>query len=216
MSNSGTSAPQAETPSAAGAEAIHEHSRDLVRRLLRDGYIDADAVKNLVQTVTGGAASQSVSKPEEAHPDYTSTIRRLSTALAASTESTHRALELIAERGSEATDNDIKAAVAGLASLQADCTSASNVLAELGRDNLRRELGQLAAHAQNVSVEASARLAAMMNEVASGVGGLYRDTAAPGLQTARDLSARMALLTSGVFAGIADALGEQRGPQRPE
>jgi hypothetical protein len=187
-----------------------------VRRLLREGYINADAVKDLVQTVTSGVASQGASKLDEAHPNLADTIRRLSTALAASAESTHRALELVAERGGDATENDIKSALASLAQLQADCSSATGVLGELGRDNLRSEIGQLAAHAQNVGAEASARLAAMMNEFASGVGGVYRETAAPGLQAARDLSARMALLTSGVFAGIADALGEQRGPKRPE
>jgi hypothetical protein len=216
MPNAGASAPGRENSAAARTEAIHERSRELVRRLLREGYIDAEAVKNIVQTVTGGTASQSAPRPDKTLPDYASRIRRQSTALAASAESARRALERVAERGGEATDNDIKGALASLAQLQADCTSASSALAELGRDDLRREVGQLAAHAQNVGAEASARLAAMMNEFASGVGGLYRETAAPGLQTMRDLSARMALLTSGVFAGIADALGEQRRPERPE
>jgi hypothetical protein len=58
----------------------------------------------------------------------------------------------------------------------------------------------LAAHAQNLGVEASVRVASMMGEFASSMG------AGSGLTTVRGASARMAMLASGVLAGIADAL----------
>ncbi len=66
--------------------------------------------------------------------------------------------------------------------------------------NLRREMMELAVHAQNVSVEASARVATLMRDFAGGIG------ATPGLATIRGASARMALLASGMLAGVADAL----------
>ena len=69
--------------------------------------------------------------------------------------------------------------------------------------NLRREMMELAAHAQNVGVEASARVASMMGEFAEGVG------ATSGMARIRDASSRMALLASGVLAGVADALRDQ-------
>jgi hypothetical protein len=60
----------------------------------------------------------------------------------------------------------------------------------------------LAAHAQNLGVEASARIAAMMGEFANSM-------ASPGLATVRGASVRMALLASGLLAGVADALSDQ-------
>jgi hypothetical protein len=66
--------------------------------------------------------------------------------------------------------------------------------------NLRREMTEIAAHAQNLGVEASVRVASMMGEFASSMG------AGSALATMRGPSARMAMLASGVFAGIADAL----------
>ena len=62
---------------------------------------------------------------------------------------------------------------------------------------------ELTAHAQNIGVEASARVASMMGEFAGGMG------AAPGMARMRDAGARMALLASGVLAGVADALRDQ-------
>ena len=69
--------------------------------------------------------------------------------------------------------------------------------------NLRREMMELAVRAQNVGVEASARVASMMGEFAGGVG------ATSGMAQIRDASVRMALLASGVLAGVADALRDQ-------
>ena len=62
---------------------------------------------------------------------------------------------------------------------------------------------ELAAHAQNVGVEASARAATMMGEFASGM------STSSGLATMRGAGVRMALLASGVLAGVADALRDQ-------
>ena len=60
---------------------------------------------------------------------------------------------------------------------------------------------ELAAHAQNLGVEASVRVASMMGEFANSMSG-----AGSGLATVRGASARVAMLASGVLAGIADAL----------
>jgi hypothetical protein len=99
--------------------------------------------------------------------------------------------------------------------LQEDCLAAVNRVSERASgENLRRELDQLAAHAQNVGVEASARAGALMNEFASRIAGTYRETATPSLEAARAFSARMALLTSGIIAGVADALSDQSGSKK--
>ena len=71
--------------------------------------------------------------------------------------------------------------------------------------NLRREMTELAGHAQAVGAEASARAAGIMGEFASRIG----ESATSGLQTMRGTSIRMALLASGVLAGVADALRDR-------
>ena len=70
--------------------------------------------------------------------------------------------------------------------------------------NLRREIMGLAAHAQGVGAEASARAATLMGEFAARLG-----APPPGLETVRGASVRLALLASGVLAGVADALRDQ-------
>jgi hypothetical protein len=87
--------------------------------------------------------------------------------------------------------------------LEEDCEAAANRITEAMSGNLRREMTELAVHAQNIGVEASARVANVVGEFASGM------RATPGLVTVRGAGVRMALLASGVLAGVADALRDQ-------
>jgi hypothetical protein len=52
-------------------------------------------------------------------------------------------------------------------------------------------------------------MAAAINELAVRMGGSYREDTSSGLEAARTYSARMALVASGVLAGVADALRDQ-------
>ena len=96
---------------------------------------------------------------------------------------------------------------ASLRKLEEHYVAVSTRLAEAMSANLRRDMTEIAAHAQNLGVEASVRVASMMGEFASSMG------AGSGLATVRGASARMAMLASGVLAGIADALRAYTEPK---
>ncbi len=206
-----------ETSAAQQDQAIRERVRGLISRLLQEGQIDPEGVKEVMRAVTGGALPGTPPTDNTPGMEFADAVRRLDAALVVSAEAAHRALETVAIRGKDVTDNDIKGALASLMKLQEDCLAAVTRVSERASgENLRRELDQLAVHAQNVGVEASARAGALMNEFASRIAGTYRETASPSLEAARAFSARMALLTSGVIAGVADALGDQSGSKNPK
>jgi hypothetical protein len=139
----------------------------------------------------------------EARELFADAVRGLDEALVKSASATHDALQQLASRGKDFTDNDLKEALVSLRKLEEDYMAAANRVAEAMSGNLRHEMTELAVHAQNVGVETSARVATMMGEFASGM------SATPGLATMRGASVRMALLASGVLAGVADALRDQ-------
>jgi hypothetical protein len=195
-------------------QAIRERVRSLMGQLLQQGRMDPEGVKEVMRAVTGGVPPGTTSKHDTAGMEFAEDVRRLHATLVGSSEAAHHALQTVAMRGEDSTDNDIKGALASLLKLQQDCLAAVNRISERASgENLRRELDQLAVHAQNVGVEASARAGALMNEFTSRIAGTYRETAAPSLEAARAFSARMALLASGVIAGVADALSDQSGPK---
>jgi hypothetical protein len=202
-----TSAGDAEPP-VTEDQAIRQRVKGLTSQVLQQGRFDPDAVRDLVRAVIGRTPSNAAASGSEARELFADAVRGLDEALVKSASATHSALQLLASRGKDYTDNDLKQALICLRKLEEDYAAAANRVAEAMSGNLRHEMTELAAHAQNVSVEASARVATMMGEFASSMG------ANSGLATMRGASVRMALLASGVLAGIADALRDQTEAKR--
>ena len=183
-------------------QTIRERVKGLTSQALQEGRIDPEAVRDVARAVIGGADNVAVSGAETREL-FADLVRGLDEALTKSASEVHDALQQLATRGKDFTDNDLKEALVSLRQLQQDYTAAASRIAEAMTGNLRREMAELAVHAQNIGLEASARVASMMGEFAEGVG------TTAGMAGIRDASARMALVASGVLAGVADALRDQ-------
>jgi hypothetical protein len=168
-------------------QAIRQRVKGLTSQVLQQGRVDPDAVRDVVRAVIGQTPGNTAVSGVEARELFADAVRGLDEALVKSASATH----------------DLKEALVSLRKLEEDYMAAANRVAEAMSGNLRREMMELAGHAQNVGVEASVRIATMMGEFASGMG------ATPGLATMRGASVRMASLASGVLAGVADALRDQ-------
>src|SRR6516164_6579645 len=184
-------------------QSIRERVKGLTSQVLQQGRVDPEAVRDIVRAVIGGTSATTAISGAEVRELFADAVRELDAALVKSAGAAHAALQQLAMRGKDFTDNDLKEALVSLRQLEQDYAAAASRIAEAMTGNLRREMMELAAHAQNVGVEASARVASMMGEFAEGVG------ARSGITRIRDASARMALLASGVLAGVADALRDQ-------
>ena len=185
--------------------AIRQRVRDLTSQVLEQGRVDTGAVADIVRAVTGQRAAPPHMSDAEAREVFADAVRELDEALLNSANATHAALQQLAARGRDFTTNDLKEALASLRTLEEDYVAAADCIAEAMSGNLRREMTELAGHAQAVGAEASARAAGIMGEFAGRMG----ESATSGLQTMRGTSIRMALLASGVLAGVADALRDR-------
>ncbi len=184
-------------------QAIRERVKGLTSQVLQQGRVDPEAVKDIFRAVIGNTPGNVAAGGDEAREQLADAVRKLDEALGRSAGAARDALQRLASRGKDYTDNDLKEALVGLRQLEQDCAAAASRIGETMTSNLRREMMELAAHAQNVGVEASARVASMMGDLAGSV------SATPGMATIRDASVRVALLASGVLAGLADALRDQ-------
>jgi hypothetical protein len=192
-----------DVPATTEDQAIRERVKVLTSQVMQQGRVDPEAVKDIFRAVVGATPGNAAAGGAAERELFADAVRKLDEALMKSAGATHDALQHLASRGQNFTDNDLKEALATLRELEQDYTAAAGRIAEAMTGNLTREITELAAHAQNVGAEASARVAGMMSEFAGGVG------AVPAMATVRDASVRMALLASGVLAGVADALRGQ-------
>lgn len=192
----------------ADEQAIRERVRQLTAQLLAGEQLDTEGVKEVVRAMSGGAIKPPLDTPQ-AREAFVEALRGFDQALQASSQAAHEALSALASRGSEFSDNDLKNAFAALQKLQGDFVAAANHVADASTGNIRRELVDLALHAQRVGADASVRIAQMLGEFANRMNESYRARTVPGFGTVREYGANMSLLTSGLLAGFADALRQQ-------
>jgi len=191
------------SPVTAQDQEIRERVKELTGQVLQRGRLDPEAVRDIVRAMIGGSPGNVAVSGTEVRELFADTIRKLDEALVKSANATHDALQQLASRGKDFTDNDLKDALVSLGRLEQDYAAVASRIAEAMTSNLRHEMAELAVHAQNVGVEASAGVANAISRFAEGVG------ATPGMRTMRDASVRMALIASGVLAGVADALRDR-------
>lgn len=200
--NAGTAAPEDD-------QAIRERVREMTTQALKQGRVDPEGMREVVRAMSSGTVFDTSPQGEDARQAFAEAIKGLDQALAQSAQAAHSALEQLAARGKDYTDNDLKEALASLRKMQEDYVATANRVAQAATGNLRRELLELALHTQRVGADASVRMATVMNELALRMGSSYRAGASSGLEAARTYSTRMALVASGVLAGVADALRDQ-------
>lgn len=189
-------------------QAIRERVRELTAQLLAGAKLDTEGVKEVVRAMSGGAIRPPLDSVQ-ARLAFSETLRGLDLALQASSQAAHEALAALASRGSEFSDNDLKNAFAALQKLQGDFVAAANHVADATSGNIRRDLVDLALHAQQVGADASIRIAQMMSEFANRMNDSYRARTVPGFEKVREYGANMSMFTSGLLAGFADALRQQ-------
>jgi len=195
-------------------DAIRQRVRELTSSMLRAGRIDPAAAKDVMNAVAGGAARAGRDEAT-AREAFSQEIRVLDDALQNAAKAAHAALEALASKGRDYAESDLKQTLAALTGMQQQFAATVNRVADAASGNLRGELAELALHAERVGTDAGARVAATLGEFASRLGQASRKGAASGLDVMRDYGARTAFLTSGILAGVADALREQAQSKKP-
>jgi hypothetical protein len=188
-------------------QAIRERVRELTAQMLSSGRLDTEGVKEVMRTMSGGASKPPLDSAQ-AREAFAQALGGLDEALHASSLATHAALQALMERGPAFSDNDLKNAFAALQKQQQDYVAVANRIADATTGNLRRELLELTLHAQRVGADAGVRFAQAMSEFANRIGSV-RSGSAPVFDTVRQYGANMTLLTSGLLAGLSDALRQQ-------
>ncbi len=204
----GTQKVRDESPS---DEQLRERMREITAGFLRGEQLDPRGVEDVVRTMAGGRERPVEEVSPETRQALLDAIQSVDDQLTRSAEAAHTALQQIRAKGLDFSDNDLKEAHAKLMALQDAYVETVNKLASAASGNLRQELSRLAGHAQRVGLDTGARTASMMTELANRFSEVSQKGAATGLDVTREYGMRMSLMASGFLAGIADALGEQRG-----
>ena len=111
-------------------QVIRERVKGLTSQALQQGRIDPEAVKDIVRTVMGGTPDSMAASGAQARELFVDAVRKLDDALVKSASATHEALQRLAMRGKDFSDNDLKEALVSLRKLEQDYAAAASRIAE--------------------------------------------------------------------------------------
>ena len=99
-------------------QAIRDQVRAVTNQVLQQGWVDPEALHNVVRTLAGQRSSDAPPSRAEARERFADAVRSLDEALQKSAAATHEALQRLASRGKDCTDNDLKDALVSLRTLE--------------------------------------------------------------------------------------------------
>ena len=111
-------------------QVIRERVKGLTSQALKEGRIDPEAVRDIARAVIGGTPGNVAISGAEARELFADAVRKLDEALVKSASATHDALQQLAARGKDFTDNDLKEALVSLRKLEQDYAAAAGHIAE--------------------------------------------------------------------------------------
>src|SRR5215467_4767867 len=111
---------RAASPPAAEDKDIREQAKELTSQVLQRGRVDPDAVREIVRAMIGGPPGNTAASGADAREIFADAVRELDEALVKSASETHSALQQLASRGKDFTENDLKEALVSLTMLKLD------------------------------------------------------------------------------------------------
>src|SRR6516164_2842614 len=95
-------------------QAIRQRVKGLTSQALQQGRIDPEAVRDVFRAVIGRMPDNPAVSSAEARQLFAGAVREFDEALVKSASAAHGALQQLASRGKDFTDNDLKEALVSL------------------------------------------------------------------------------------------------------
>lgn len=185
--------------------------RDMTLRALKSRELNLGEVKNVLRSVSEGLSIGLEKRGGEIKGAAAEAMAGLDEAVQKSAEATKLAAEQLISQGKEFTEQDIKPVYEDLKRLEGELLDAISHASERAGSRVRQEFTDLLNHARRAGTDTGRVVADTLSQFNGRAGSAVKSGAAEGAVTAREFSKRLALVASGILAGMADVLHEKAG-----
>lgn len=210
--------PQQITQEAAQAAATSQDLRATVRDItlhaLKSRELSLSELRQVLSAVTEGVTQGLDRRGGEIKAAAADALAGLNDALIKAAEATKLAAEQLIAEGRALTAEDLKPALDDLRRLETELLDAVSRSSERAQERVRQVFADLVTHARRTGTDAGRVVADTVEVVSNRLNPALRSGAAQGAAAAGELARRLALVASGLLAGMAEALREKAGGSR--
>ncbi|MHB1591715.1 MAG: DUF6781 family protein [Sulfuricella sp.] len=200
---------QAVSTSVEGGVDVRAKVRDLTLQALRTRRLDYDEIKPVITAVTEGISMGAAKHAGEVKAALSEGLAGLDEALTKAAEATRLALEQLTSQARDFSETDLSWALVNLKRLEEEFLDAVSVVADSATGRIKQEMRDLITHARRAGTDTGSKVAETVGALNNKVSATLHEGKAAGKDAAREMSARLASLASGILAGMADALHEK-------
>lgn len=202
---------------AAAAEAsqdLRAAVRDLTLRALEHRALDLGQLRQVFSAVTEGVSLGLARRGGEIKDAASDALAGLTDAAQKAAEATRLAAEQLLAEGKALTDEDLKPVVDDLRRLEQELLDAVSRGSERAAERVRQAFSDLLTHARRAGTDTGRIVAETVESLTNRTTPALRAGVNQGAAAAGEFARRLALVASGVLAGLSEALHGKAGGQK--
>ena len=201
---------------AAASPDLRAAVRDLTLRALTSRSLDLAQVKQVLAAVTEGLALGLAQRGDEVRAATAQALAGLDEAVQKSAEATKLAVEQLVAEGQALTQEDFRPVLEDLRRLEQTFLDAVRTSSSRASERVKQALVDFTVHAQRTGTDTGRVVAQTLEALGNRLTPAMKSGAAQGAAAAGELARRLALVASGVLAGMAEALKEKAAGNRKD
>lgn len=200
---------QAASTSVEGGVDIRAKVRDLTLRALKTRKLSTEEIRPVINAVTEGISVGAAKRAGEVKSALSEGLAGMDEALTKAAEATRLALEQLTSHAKDFSESELEWALVNLKRMEEEFLDTVSVVADSAAGKIKQELKDLVVHARRAGTDTGAKVSETVSTLGSKVSTTLHESKVVGKDAAREMSARLASLASGILAGMADALHEK-------
>jgi len=206
---SGESIRQAASESVAAGEAIRERVRELTLQALQARRLDLHGMREVMRAMTEGI-SLGAQRRGDVREALSEAFAGMDQAVSKAAHASSLALKEMSARGREFTDTELRQGLERMRSMEGDLLSAVRDISQATGGAVKSEWESLSAHLQNAGTDTGRVVSQTARDFSARLTSVMSEGAVAGMEAARQFGERFAAMTSGILAGMSEALRKER------
>ncbi len=202
----------AASASMAGGENIRERVRDLTLQALQSRRLDLAAVRDVVRSMTEGITAGAEQRGYDVRQALSEAFAGMDQAMSKAAQASSLALQELSAKGREFSDTELKQGLERMQQMEGHFMDAVKHVSQAAGGTVRNEWQDLLAHAQRAGTDTGRIVSNTLRDFSMRMGATMSDSAVSGLELARQFGERFAAMTSGILAGMSEALKPKDKP----
>ncbi|HXV07530.1 MAG TPA: DUF6781 family protein [Burkholderiales bacterium] len=197
---------EAASASMASGENIRERVRALTLQALQSRRLDFSAMREVMTSLTQGISLGAERRGQDVRQALSEAFAGMDQAMSKAAQASSLALKELAARGRDFSDNELKQGLERMRQMEGDFLDSVRQVSRSTSGSVKSEWQDLIAHAQRAGTDTGRVISQTARDFSARMTATMSEGAVAGVEAARQFGERFAALTSGVLAGMSEAL----------